>query len=183
MRSPPSACGGLSEKLLAIAGAGFKNVELSENDFLAFNGTPREVGRMIDDRGLDFLSWGRHYRNFPGQGDLPLDAFMQALLATGYDGLLSLEIFNDQFRAGSARSVAVDGHRSLIAMLDQVQAGQPNAHRVAPVLPRKPKCLGTEFGEVAIDEESAVGFERLLSGLGFGKTGEHVSKSVTRWNQ
>ena len=63
---------------------------------------------------MDYLSWSRHFRNFPGQGDLPLLDFMEALAATGYDGPLSLEIFNDQFRAGSARSVAVDGHRSLL---------------------------------------------------------------------
>src|SRR6185295_10812056 len=35
---------------------------------------------------MDYLSWSRHYRNFPGQGGLPLADFMQALLATGYDG-------------------------------------------------------------------------------------------------
>ena len=60
---------------------------------------------------MDYLSWSRHFRNFPGQGDLPLLDFMEALTSTGFDGALSLEIFNDQFRAGSARSVAVDGHR------------------------------------------------------------------------
>src|SRR6185503_6455938 len=38
---------------------------------------------------MDYLSWSRHYRNFPGQGDLPLDNFMLTLLATGYDGLFS----------------------------------------------------------------------------------------------
>src|SRR6185312_5120080 len=69
---------------------------------------------------MDYLSWSRHYRNFPGQGDLPVLDFMEALAATGYDGPLSLEIFNDQFRAGSARSVAVDGHRSLLFLLDQL---------------------------------------------------------------
>src|SRR6476620_3834826 len=249
--------GGLNEKLAAIAAAGFKNVELFENDLLSFNGTPRDVRSMIDDMGLktitfqpfrdfegmpaerrarvfqraerkfdvmqelgcdllmicsnvspeslggidraaadlrelgeraakrglrvafealawgrhindyrdsweavrradhpavglvldsfhilarktdlgairaipgdriflvqladapllqmDYLSWSRHFRNFPGQGELPVLDFMEALSATGYDGPLSLEIFNDQFRAGSARSVAVDGHRS-----------------------------------------------------------------------
>ena len=41
---------------------------------------------------MDYLSWSRHYRCFPGQGDLPIDAFMDALQATGFDGLLSLEI-------------------------------------------------------------------------------------------
>ena len=83
---------------------------------------------------MDVLQWSRHFRNMPGQGDLPLIDFMAALQATGYDGLVSLEIFNDQFRAGSARAVAVDGHRSLIYLLDQLRAqdrrplaGQPGA--------------------------------------------------------
>src|SRR5215470_41961 len=69
---------------------------------------------------MDYLSWSRHFRNFPGQGDLPVTDFMKSLLTTGYDGALSLEIFNDQFRAGSARSVAVDGHRSLRFLADQL---------------------------------------------------------------
>jgi 4-hydroxyphenylpyruvate dioxygenase len=132
---------------------------------------------------MDYLTWSRHYRNFPGQGDLPLQDFMAALQATGYDGLLSLEIFNDQFRAGSARSVAVDGHRSLIYMLDQVTArfgAQPNLP--APLPPRS-RCLGTDFIEFAIDEETAPRFEALLSGLGFRNAGHHISKSVTRWTQ
>ena len=44
---------------------------------------------------MDYLSWSRHYRCFPGQGELAVDAFMDALQATGFDGLVSLEIFND----------------------------------------------------------------------------------------
>jgi len=60
---------------------------------------------------LDLLSWSRHYRNMPGQGALPVADFMAAIEATGYDGYYSLEIFNDQFRAGSARQTAVDGRR------------------------------------------------------------------------
>jgi len=35
---------------------------------------------------MELLSWSRHLRNFPGQGELPLEAFMDALVATGYDG-------------------------------------------------------------------------------------------------
>ena len=57
--------GGLSEKLLAIAGAGFKNVELFENDLLSFNGTPREVRRMIDDMGLKTITF-QPFRDFEG---------------------------------------------------------------------------------------------------------------------
>jgi len=132
---------------------------------------------------MDYLSWSRHYRNFPGQGELPIQDFMNALLSTGYDGLLSLEIFNDQFRAGSARSVAIDGHRSLIFMMDQLQRSGAVKRQSQPALPTRSRCLGTEFVEFAIDEESAVDLEALLAGLGFSKSGEHVSKSVGRWSQ
>ncbi len=129
---------------------------------------------------MDYLSWSRHYRNFPGQGELPLLDFMEALAATGYDGPLSLEIFNDQFRAGSARSVAVDGQRSLRFMLDQLSAktGVP-----PPILPPRSTALGTSFIEFALDDTSAPEFERLLSALGFRRAGLHKSKAVTRWRQ
>ena len=52
---------------------------------------------------MDLLYWSRHFRNMPGEGDLPVKDFMRAVAATGYDGYLSLEIFNDQFRGGSAK--------------------------------------------------------------------------------
>jgi 4-hydroxyphenylpyruvate dioxygenase len=132
---------------------------------------------------LDYLSWSRHYRCFPGQGDLPIDDFMLALNATGFDGLLSLEIFNDRFRAGSARSVAVDGQRSLIAMLDELRRQTGAASPDFPALPPKAACSGVEFVEFAVDERGAVEFERTLSGLGFQKAGIHRSKAVTHWRQ
>ena len=70
--------------------------------------------------GLDVLSWSRHFRCFPGQGDLPVGAFMDAVAATGYSGPLSLEIFNDQFRSGSPVRTATDGLRSLILLEDEL---------------------------------------------------------------
>jgi 4-hydroxyphenylpyruvate dioxygenase len=132
---------------------------------------------------MDYLNWSRHYRNFPGQGDLPISEFMDALQATGYDGLLSLEIFNDQFRAGSARSVAIDGHRSLIFILDELRKRAGAAPNLPPALPARSAVRGTEFIEFAVDEGTAQRFEALLAGLGFAKAGEHISKSVTRWTQ
>ena len=132
---------------------------------------------------MDYLSWSRHYRNFPGQGDLPLDDFMDALAATGFDGLFSLEIFNDQFRAGPTRQTAVDGHRSLVFQLDRLRQRLPKPTASLPVLPPRAKCLGVEFIEFAMDDAAAVDFERLLAGLGFRRAGEHVSKAVTRWRQ
>ena len=132
---------------------------------------------------MDLLSWSRHFRNFPGQGDLPVLDFMEALQSTGYDGPLSLEIFNDQFRAGSARSVAVDGHRSLIYLADRLRARTGVAVEGIALLPPRSQCLGTEFIEFAIDEGEAKPFEVMLAGLGFAQAGEHKSKSVKRWMQ
>ena len=113
---------------------------------------------------MDYLSWSRHFRNFPGQGDLPLLDFMEALQATGYDGALSLEIFNDQFRAGSARSVAVDGHRSLLLLLDQLARSRHGAGM--PALPPRSKAWGREFIEFAVDDQDAPRARALLAGLG-----------------
>ena len=56
---------------------------------------------------MDYLSWSRHFRNMPGQGDFPLADWAEAIHRIGYDGYWSLEIFNDRFRAGSASGVAV----------------------------------------------------------------------------
>jgi 4-hydroxyphenylpyruvate dioxygenase len=39
---------------------------------------------------MDVLSWSRHYRNFPGQGDLPVTDFARAVLKAGYTGPLSV---------------------------------------------------------------------------------------------
>jgi 4-hydroxyphenylpyruvate dioxygenase len=132
---------------------------------------------------MDYLSWSRHYRCFPGQGELPIGAFMDALQATGFDGLLSLEIFNDSFRAGSARSVAIDGQRSLLLMLDELRrrTGVPVAG--VPSLPPRAHCRGIDFIEFAMDEVAGAKFEAALAGLGFAKAGVHRSKAVTRWRQ
>ena len=132
---------------------------------------------------MDYLSWSRHFRNFPGQGDLPVLDFMEALAVTGYDGALSLEIFNDQFRAGSARSVAIDGHRSLRFLVDQL-AGRTGVRPagVAPLPPRA-RPLGVSFVEFAADDHDAPRLEAVFTGLGFRRAGQHRSKAVTRWCQ
>ncbi len=132
---------------------------------------------------MDYLSWSRHFRCMPGQGDLPLTDFMAALQTTGFDGLLSLEIFNDRFRAGSARSVAVDGQRSILFMLDLLQRRTGRATPGIPALPPPGRCRGVEFIEFAVDDASAPRFEAVVRGLGFQRTGIHKSKAVERWSQ
>src|SRR5882757_6204834 len=103
--------------------------------------------------GLDVLSWSRHFRCFPGQGDLPVADFMQAVLATGYAGPLSLEIFNDQFRSGSAVRTATDGLRSLILLEDRL-ADLPRDASAARLQP-KARSRGVGFIEFAVSEAKA----------------------------
>ncbi len=132
---------------------------------------------------MDILSWSRHYRNFPGQGNFPLLEFMTALQTTGFTGPLSLEIFNDQFRAGAARRVAIDGRRSLIFLLDQLRQRTGIDSSGTAFLPPRSQCRGTAFLEFALDGVATPTFETLLRGLGFARAGEHRSKAVTRWTQ
>jgi 4-hydroxyphenylpyruvate dioxygenase len=131
--------------------------------------------------GLDVLSWSRHFRCFPGQGDLPVVAFMEAVQATGYSGPLSLEIFNDQFRSGSAVRTATDGLRSLILLEDQLAKESPNASTA--LLQPKARSRGVGFIEFAVGEAKSKDLSALLSQLGFRKTGSHRSKDVERWSQ
>lgn len=42
----------------------------------------------------DVFDLNRNQRLFPGEGILDLDSFMEAVLATGYKGTVSLEVFN-----------------------------------------------------------------------------------------
>jgi 4-hydroxyphenylpyruvate dioxygenase len=132
---------------------------------------------------MDYLSWSRHYRCFPGQGDLPLSDFLSVLSTTGYDSLLSLEIFNDEFRAGSPRAVAIDAQRSLTFMKEQMLPAVGLSTTISPVLPPRAQCLGVEFIEFAMTPNVARDFELVLAGLGFRKEGIHKSKAVTRWSQ
>src|SRR5207249_11906781 len=71
---------------------------------------------------MDVLQWARHHRNFPGQGQFDLEHFFEQVLLSGYAGNLSLEIFNDVFRATPNRRTAVDAMRSLLYLESQVRA-------------------------------------------------------------
>lgn len=123
---------------------------------------------------MDVLSWSRHFRNFPGQGSLPIAAFLRAVLAAGYRGPLSLEIFNDEFRAAPARLMARDGLRSLL--LVEADSG-------ATSLPPPPTFDGVEFLEFAVDEETGRRLGEMLRSLGFHYAGRHRSKAVDLFRQ
>ncbi|BCH28502.1 4-hydroxyphenylpyruvate dioxygenase [Mesorhizobium sp. L-8-10] len=132
---------------------------------------------------MDLLYWSRHFRNMPGEGDLPVKDFARAVAATGYDGYFSLEIFNDQFRAGSPRSIAVDGRRSLVHLMDQVRREEPGIAVAVPDMPDRIAVEGVEFVEFAADQDGAETLAALFHAMGFRKVGRHVSKDVTLFRQ
>jgi len=130
---------------------------------------------------MDLLYWSRHFRNMPGEGDLPVTAFTEAVAQTGYDGYFSLEIFNDQFRGGSTRAIAADGHRSLIYLADQVRRNVQTP--IGVPMPERAAVRGIGFVEFATDEDEAVELIALLQALGFCKRAVHRSKKVTLFEQ
>ncbi|WP_435111704.1 TIM barrel protein [Nocardiopsis synnemataformans] len=88
---------------------------------------------------MDVLHWSRHHRCFPGQGAFDLTEFTGHVLAAGYTGPLSLEVFNDVFRASDPRRTAADALRSLALLEDEVgrrvPGPAPNAGNGAVAVP------------------------------------------------
>jgi 4-hydroxyphenylpyruvate dioxygenase len=121
---------------------------------------------------MDVLQWSRHYRCFPGQGGFDLAAFVAHVLATGYDGPLSLEVFNDVFRQADPQRMAVDAMRSLLLL--EEAAG-------VTALPPAAALNGYAFVELAVAAEAAAAVERLLIAMGFRHAGQHRTKPVQLW--
>ncbi|NDW34177.1 bifunctional sugar phosphate isomerase/epimerase/4-hydroxyphenylpyruvate dioxygenase family protein [Salipiger sp. PrR007] len=132
---------------------------------------------------MDLLYWSRHFRNMPGEGDLPVTDFMRAVVAAGYTGPVSLEIFNDQFRGGSPRTIARDGYRALVTLLDDVRRTEPEARADLPIIPPRQKLEGTAFVEFATRGAEGDKLRAQLAALGFAETGRHVAKAITLWQQ
>ena len=153
---------------------------------------------------MDVLSWSRHYRVFPGEGQFELAKFMGHVVRAGYSGPVSLEIFNDVFRQSDVERTAVDGMRSLIWLEEQsakwleanvpalaaagagrtVAGGRtPAARRRYPMelatLPQVAEPAGYNFAEVRAADTK--GLETVLGQLGFEFDGRHRTKDVQLW--
>ena len=138
---------------------------------------------------MDVLSWSRHFRCFPGQGEFNLTQFMTQLSAHGYRDAWSLEIFNDGFRASPVVPTAQDGYRSLLWLEEQTRdwlikqpllpsalaslAGDGLFHS-AP----QPPLLSLEFIEFAVSHNDALALGQWLTQLGLVHAGDHRSKQV-----
>ncbi|MBT8455101.1 MAG: sugar phosphate isomerase/epimerase and 4-hydroxyphenylpyruvate domain-containing protein [Alphaproteobacteria bacterium] len=132
---------------------------------------------------MDLLYWSRHFRNMPGEGDLDVTGFMRAVMSTGYAGPISLEIFNDQFRGGSPRTIAQDGYRSLIALMDDVRRAEPDLRVDLAELPGRIDIDGVEFIEFTARDEEVEELTTLLDRLGFRLSGHHRNKAISTWQQ
>ncbi|MDA2894396.1 TIM barrel protein [Mycolicibacterium sp. BiH015] len=130
---------------------------------------------------MDVLSWSRHHRLFPGEGAFDLTRFVTCVLETGYDGPLSLEVFNDTFRQTDPSHTAVHALRSLLWLQDKVAAANPEGWRpeLTTLAAAKP---ATAFDFVELKAEDTSEVEVLLSQLGFAMRGRHRTKPVSLWS-
>jgi 4-hydroxyphenylpyruvate dioxygenase len=129
---------------------------------------------------MDVLQWSRHHRLFPGQGAFDLPRFLDCVLAAGYAGPLSLEVFNDVFRQSDPARTAVDAMRSLIWLEESHARRTGDGSRVPPTAPA---LTGYAFTELAVDGVSGPRVADTLRALGFAHTGQHRSKPVQLWEQ
>jgi 4-hydroxyphenylpyruvate dioxygenase len=168
---------------------------------LSLKGDPSAIAEIPGDKiffvqmadapisAMDVLEWSRHFRCFPGQGEFDLPGFLAPIIKSGYSGPLSLEIFNDGFRAAPPRANAADGLRSLLYLEEKTrqrleQESQPAAN--LDMLFETPKACeynGIEFLEFAVDESLGAKLSHWLQRLGFAKAGQHRSKSVSLLRQ
>ena len=160
--------GGTLDRLIEVPAAKLLFVQLADAPRLA----------------MDVLQWSRHHRVFPGQGSFDLTEFTSRVLAAGYDGPLSLEVFNDVFRQSDPARTAVDARRSLLVLEDSVAARAPQ-HRPSTLrrLPPASASHGVGFVELSVDGISGPIIGDALTSLGFTHTGQHRSKPVELWEQ
>ena len=118
---------------------------------------------------MDLLYWSRHFRNMPGQGDLPISKFMNALNSTGYSGYLSLEIFNDHYRSGPRNIIAKDGKRSLTSLIHKKNFEQRQETNIDEI----------EFIEFATEKNDLENLQTLFKSLGFTEIGKHKTKLIS----
>jgi 4-hydroxyphenylpyruvate dioxygenase len=139
---------------------------------------------------MDVLRWSRHYRCFPGQGGFDLPGFLGHVLAAGYRGPLSLEVFSDTFRQAEPEATALDAMRSLLYLEESLRARRPGGEPVelfapppAPAPAGQPVASrsGLAFAEIAAAAADAPALADMLRTLGFTRAGLHRTKNAALW--
>ena len=167
---------------------------------LSLKGDPSAIAQIPGDKiffvqmadapllAMDVLEWSRHFRCFPGQGEFDLAGFLAPILRSGYTGPLSLEIFNDGFRAAPPRANAADGLRSLLYLEEKTRKllekdAEPINTDMLFNPPSASRYDGVEFLEFAVDEAQGARLSTWLENLGFAHLGQHRSKAVSLLGQ
>lgn len=99
-----------------IGGSGFAGLKHLRGEFFAifqFNDAPAEppLGQLKDE-----------HRVFPGDGILPLVDILRDLLATGYTGCVSLELYNPEYWKRDLAGVAKEGRDKTLAVIEKAVA-------------------------------------------------------------
>jgi 4-hydroxyphenylpyruvate dioxygenase len=136
---------------------------------------------------MDHMSLSRHHRCFPGQGDWPMIEYLEAAIATGYSGPISLEIFNDQFRGAPANVIARDGMRSLQICGENLERNRKERAEtplyLGRALPPPAHIGGVEFIEFVTATKQSPRLVAELEGLGFRRVAKHRTKDVDLFRQ
>ncbi|MCU1639317.1 MAG: sle [Microbacteriaceae bacterium] len=139
-------------------------------------------------RNRDYLSWSRHERLFPGQGQFPIAELTSEVLNAGYTGPLSIEVFNDLFRETDPGRTSRDALRGLRYLEGQLLASQslPNAESLSRdgdsiALAHAHPAEEWDFVEIATNQPDEI--NRTLRQLGFTHCGKHRHKTAELWTQ
>ncbi|MDI9929824.1 TIM barrel protein [Rhodococcus sp. IEGM 1354] len=133
---------------------------------------------------MDVLQWSRHHRCFPGQGNFDLATFGADVVASGYTGPWSLEIFNDVFRHSDTGRTASDAHRSLLHLQEQVRGVDtvvPNADLFSPPPPGPIENIVSL--RIAAGPAKAAQLGTTLRHLGFDLTAAHSEHGLSLFTQ
>ena len=119
----------------------------------------------------------------PGQGNLNLAGFVKVIAHNGYKGAWSIAMFNENSPRPGNRTLARDGYRALVNLLDDVSRNNPDLNFEIPDLPPRVHASGFEFIEFAVDKDCASELTNLLSSSCFRLERHHITKSVELWRQ
>ena len=149
---------------------------------------------------MDVLQWSRHYRNFPGQGQLDLAALPRAGAASPATRARcrSRSSTTSSARRRIARSPSTRCARCCTSRSRRACASRGSADRRSRPAnerartvhrielfdpPAAPTLTGVAFLEFAVDEATEWLLGNVLEMLGFRRAGRHRSKNVTLYRQ
>jgi 4-hydroxyphenylpyruvate dioxygenase len=117
-------------------------------------------------KNVDLKTWSRNYRCFPGRGELGLAGFAADVLATGYAGPWSLEIFNPALRQTAPGELAAAAMKSLLG-LEGLLPGAWHVHRNVDMSgltrhsePTVPRMLGSDKVQLSEVDRSCISSAR-----------------------